>query len=157
MGDKLYRSKSDCMVGGVAAGLANYFGLDVTVVRLVWLVAMLIGGSGFILYIVAWIIIPPAPTGEPTSTFEKGEHIRERVIETAKSVEERMKGQSQSGHHEQTTDRTGERKQVLGWLLIGAGVVFLARNVFSWLSLGYMWPLLIILVGAVLIFQEFRR
>ena len=60
----LVRSESDRMIGGVAAGIAHHFGWDVTVVRLVFLIAMVLGGSGFMAYILAWIFIPAAD-GEP--------------------------------------------------------------------------------------------
>lgn len=59
MEKRLYRS-NDRMLGGVAAGLAEFFGLDPTIVRLVWAVAVLFG-VGFLFYLVCWIIIPPAP------------------------------------------------------------------------------------------------
>lgn len=62
----LVRSESDKMIGGVAAGLAHHFGWDVTVVRLVFLLAMIFGGSGFVAYILAWIFIP-ASDGEPVN------------------------------------------------------------------------------------------
>ena len=56
----LVRSESDKMIGGVASGIAHHFGWDVTVVRLVFLFAMVLGGSGFMAYILAWIFIPSA-------------------------------------------------------------------------------------------------
>ena len=47
------------MIAGVAAGMAQYFGVDPTVVRLVWVLTLLPGGApGFILYVVCWILIP---------------------------------------------------------------------------------------------------
>ena len=47
------------MIGGVAAGLANYFGVDVTLVRVIWVFLLLPGGlPGFLPYIVLWIIMP---------------------------------------------------------------------------------------------------
>ncbi len=47
------------MIGGVAAGLANYFGVDVTLVRVIWVLLLLPGGlPGFLPYIILWIIMP---------------------------------------------------------------------------------------------------
>ncbi len=64
---RLYRSRTDRMVAGVAGGLANYFGIDPTLVRLLWLLAFLPGGvPGLALYVLAWLIIPlePRPSSE---------------------------------------------------------------------------------------------
>ena len=53
---RLYRSRTDRMIGGVAGGLANYLGIDPILSRLIW-VALLFTGAGFLIYIVAWIEI----------------------------------------------------------------------------------------------------
>ena len=55
---KLTRSKKDKMVGGVCSGIAKYFGMDPTVVRLAWVVFTLLGGAGLLAYIIAWIVMP---------------------------------------------------------------------------------------------------
>ncbi|MBC2250841.1 PspC domain-containing protein [Listeria sp. FSL L7-0123] len=55
---KLYKSSSQKMIGGVCGGLAEYFNIEVTLVRLLWVVASLFLGSGILLYIIAAIIIP---------------------------------------------------------------------------------------------------
>ena len=61
---KLYRSSKNKMLRGVCGGIAEYFGLDATLVRLAWVALVLIGGSGILLYIIAWIIIPKNPFAE---------------------------------------------------------------------------------------------
>jgi phage shock protein C len=61
---RLERSSTDKKIGGVCAGIANFFDLDVTLVRFLWLVAVLFGGTGFLAYLIAWIVIPLAPRPE---------------------------------------------------------------------------------------------
>lgn len=61
MDKKLYRSITDKKLCGVCAGVANFFGLDPTIVRLVWALAVLLAGSGVLLYIVAALIVPEEP------------------------------------------------------------------------------------------------
>ncbi len=61
---KLYRSSEDRFLGGVCGGIAEYFNLDATLVRLAWLFFTFIGGAGIIAYIVALIIVPQEPVGE---------------------------------------------------------------------------------------------
>jgi phage shock protein C len=56
---RLYRSDTQKMLGGVCGGLAEYFNIDVTLVRLLWALTLFFGGAGLLFYIFAWIIIPP--------------------------------------------------------------------------------------------------
>jgi len=58
---KLMRSRTDRKIAGVCAGFAEYFDLDVTVVRVVWLIVALFGGGGILAYIIAWIVMPEEP------------------------------------------------------------------------------------------------
>jgi len=59
---RLVRSTTDKKIAGVAAGLAYYFDLDPTIIRLVWLLAALFAGTGVLAYIILWIALPPGPT-----------------------------------------------------------------------------------------------
>lgn len=58
---RLYRSRTDRMLGGVCAGIATYLDLDPTVVRLIAVATILLPGPSIIAYIVAWIIVPEEP------------------------------------------------------------------------------------------------
>jgi phage shock protein C len=62
---RLMRSSRDKKIGGVCAGLADYFDLDPTIVRIVWLLAIFFAGTGLLVYIVLWIALPLAPPGVP--------------------------------------------------------------------------------------------
>lgn len=58
-GKRLYRSESNRMLCGVCAGIAEYFNIDPTLIRLAWALFCVLGGSGVLAYILAAIIIPP--------------------------------------------------------------------------------------------------
>lgn len=58
---RLYRSRYEKKLGGVCAGLAKYFEIDVSLVRLLWILLAVVYGSGILAYIVAWVIIPEEP------------------------------------------------------------------------------------------------
>ncbi len=58
---KLYRSRSDRLIAGVCGGLAKYFGIDSTWMRLIFLICLLLGGLTLLVYIVMWIIVPLRP------------------------------------------------------------------------------------------------
>jgi phage shock protein C len=59
---KLYRSRSDVMLAGVCGGLAEYFGIDPTAIRLVFVLLLFAGFGGFWLYIILWVIMPLKPS-----------------------------------------------------------------------------------------------
>lgn len=55
---RLYRSANDKLLGGVAAGLANYFGIDPAITRVLFVLFLFIGGGGLIVYVILWIVLP---------------------------------------------------------------------------------------------------
>jgi phage shock protein C len=55
---KLYRSRSQRMLGGVCGGLAEYFNVDATLIRVLFLVLGVFGGTGLVIYVVMWLIVP---------------------------------------------------------------------------------------------------
>ena len=58
---RLTRPRDGRKIAGVCAGFANYFDLDATLVRLVWLVIVIFGGTGLLAYIIGWIVMPEEP------------------------------------------------------------------------------------------------
>jgi phage shock protein C len=58
---KLMRSTTDKMIAGVCGGLAEYFDIDPTLVRALFVIVTLLGGSGILIYIVLWLVMPEAP------------------------------------------------------------------------------------------------
>lgn len=61
---KLYRSRKERMIAGVAGGLGEYFGIDPTLMRILFVVAALFGGPGIIAYLIMMIIVPEEPLAE---------------------------------------------------------------------------------------------
>jgi phage shock protein C len=55
---RLTRSRTDRVIAGVCGGFAAYSGIDATIVRLVMVLLAVMGGSGLLLYLVAWVIVP---------------------------------------------------------------------------------------------------
>jgi phage shock protein C len=58
---RLLRPRANRKIAGVCAGMAEYFDLDVTLVRLVWLIASFVTGVGLLAYPIAWIVMPEEP------------------------------------------------------------------------------------------------
>jgi phage shock protein PspC (stress-responsive transcriptional regulator) len=61
--NKLYRSKNNRIIAGVCGGIGEYFKIDPTLVRLLWLLFSVVTGGvgGVVAYVIAWIIIPEEP------------------------------------------------------------------------------------------------
>jgi len=55
---RLIRRRDERRIAGVAAGVANYFGWNITAVRLIWLLLLLFAGTGGLLYLILWIVMP---------------------------------------------------------------------------------------------------
>jgi phage shock protein PspC (stress-responsive transcriptional regulator) len=59
--ERLYRSRTDRKIGGVCGGLATYFNIDPVIIRLLFMLFVFLGGSGVIVYVIAWFVIPLEP------------------------------------------------------------------------------------------------
>jgi phage shock protein C len=55
---KLYRSRNQRMLAGICGGLAEYFNVDATLIRVLFLVLAVFGGTGLVIYVVMWLIVP---------------------------------------------------------------------------------------------------
>ena len=74
---KLYRSTDDRWLAGVCGGLAKYFNVDPTLVRVIFVILALVGLGGVLIYLVLWVIVPPEPTEEEQ---EMVDHIVDEKI-----------------------------------------------------------------------------
>lgn len=130
---RLYRSRDDQILGGVCAGIARYFDVDPTLVRLIFIAAFLAGGAGLLAYIVAWIIVPEEPVGHQLVDMDLADDI----------------GVKNNG-------KNGERANyILGLAFIGIGVYFLMGNLLPRLDIGeYFWPAALIIAGAYLLTRK---
>ena len=151
--NKLYRSQTDKMIAGVCGGLGHYLNIDVTLVRLFFLLlAVAGGGTGFVLYLVLWILLPYPEAGDMGST----DTIRSGADEIA--AEARKLGSS-------VRNATGSQNQQAG-LIVGLGLILLGfiilvdkLNIWwlHWLNFGTLWPLALIAGGAVLLARHSKE
>jgi phage shock protein C len=94
---RLYRSLQDSKIAGVCGGIAEYFNVDSTIIRLLAVLTIFFGGGGIIAYLVAWLIIPLAPSaGESYSS--------------AKEKENNSPGQSQTTIDAEIIEETNEKR-----------------------------------------------
>jgi phage shock protein C len=74
MQSRLMRSRRDAVIAGVCGGLGEYFNIDPVIVRLIFVLATLTSGIGFVLYPVLWLIMPKAPPGMPPAFPDTAQH-----------------------------------------------------------------------------------
>ena len=154
MKNKLYRSKKDCVIGGVCGGIAEYFDIDSTLVRLLAILIFFFGGSGVIAYIIGWIIIPQNPNGNIEDNSENKSEIKGKTKKGTdkvdKNAEENLSGERSKGNSERN------KNIILGIILIIAGLIFTGSTLFpwiTWIAWGTFWPVIIIVAGLVIMIR----
>ena len=82
---KLYRSTDNRWLAGVCGGLAKYFDIDPTLVRVIFVVLAFFGLGGAIIYLLLWVLIPKEPTDEELAMMDKviDQEIAEEKAESA--------------------------------------------------------------------------
>ncbi len=160
MEKKLYRSRDDRMIFGVCGGLAKYFNIDPVIVRVIAILLALANGVGILAYIILAIVVPL----ENSPVTEPGDVIKENVEEikqTASQLGNEMRSTfAQKESHPEMPVRTRHHSSyILGIILIISGGLFLLANFnfLWWLRWGYLWPLIPIGIGLLVIFGARRR
>lgn len=133
---QFYRSVTNRRIAGVAGGIAEYFGVDPTPIRLLWLLALFLGGSGFLAYIIAWIVIPEAPLSETSQL---------RPLNSMEAVPERPRNSDWAGSQQRNIF------MYIGILLILLGGIFLLKVLLPWNITPYTWALFFIVLGVLLL------
>ena len=135
---RAYRSKQNKVVGGVCAGLAEYFDIDPVLLRIGFAVAFFVYGTGFLLYIILMIALP------------NKEELPGYMPET-----DRASFDNTSSYYE-PKDKS-KRNLIGGILLIVFGLIFLAENFIPNVDFEELWPLLLVALGATIIWNSFQK
>lgn len=136
MKKRLYRSTTDKMISGVCGGIGEYFDLDPSLVRLIFvLLSFASSGGGLIAYIVAAIVIPEKPADYSYNAEEQEVYDDE-------------------GNPVDGSPYTQKTKQIIGFVLLGFGGMLLLDNMFAWFDKGVIWAIVIIGVGGYMLFKR---
>jgi len=155
MNKKLYRSRKDYMIAGVCGGIAEYFDIDSTLVRLLTVLVVPLGGAGVVAYIIAWIVIPKNPEQVSDEAFEKRENIKEKVKKGARDVIKDVKEHFES---EEPSNKSLKNRRIFGGIIIIViGLIFLLNSLFPWVGWDRLWPLILIAVGITIMIQAFKK
>lgn len=155
---KLYRSKTNRVILGVAGGLGEYFEIDPIIVRLIFVLLTIWGGAGILFYIIAAIIIPEEPgTKSKKDDIEEGEVIDdEKIKKNAKDFSDKAKAAAQDIATEYKA-KPNRGAQIFGLILLFIGLSLLGQFYFPWISFDKLWPIVLIVLGMVLIFNPRGR
>jgi phage shock protein PspC (stress-responsive transcriptional regulator) len=98
---RLFRDSDQRVIGGVCSGIAQYFSIDVTIVRIIWILSFFMFGTGFLVYLILWVVIPKANTTAEKLQM-KGEmptidNIRKSVTDEAQRAMKSMNDYARSG------------------------------------------------------------
>lgn len=155
MNKKLYRSSHDKIIAGVCGGLAEYFDVDPTIVRLLFVLAVVMGGGGVILYLILWLIMPKSVGESAVINEQRVRDFAEEVKEKAEDFKESMK---QNAPEIKSTVRGG--RHFFGWILVILGLIFLFNSFSPFWFRTYVvsfWPVLLIVLGLLLIFRPSKK
>ncbi|HEX8378104.1 MAG TPA: PspC domain-containing protein [Pedobacter sp.] len=137
MEKKLERNEQNKMIAGVASGLADYLELDMTLVRVLFILAFIFGLSGLLIYIVMWVAVPKQSVFQ-ASAFETDYILREEPLLAAKKK-----------------DNSG--RLIPGLILICIGLYFLLAEFHilpHWFSIFKLWPVILIIAGITILIRS---
>jgi phage shock protein PspC (stress-responsive transcriptional regulator) len=142
MEKKLQRDTRNKVIGGVCSGLANYFDIDVSLIRVLFVVMFLCASAGFWLYILLWLVMPAGQGGQtnyyvsPDGTTEVSS---EEITDVVKTPIQNKGG------------------LIAGLVLIGIGAVGLLNRFVPELDWSTAWPFLLIALGLFLIIPKNKK
>lgn len=135
MEKKLQRNQQDKMIAGVCSGLADYFDVDVTWVRIAFVVAVLAGASGLLAYIVLWIAVPRKPYMPDYGQF---------------TADYKVNPVNQMPYSAPKKKDNGNGRLIAGAIFIFFGTFFLLNEfnlIPDWVEFHNLWPLILIGMG----------
>ncbi len=145
MRERLYRSRRVRVLGGVAGGLAKYFNLDPILIRVLFVIITILHGFGILLYIILWIVVPEEPfeLAYPSNQESQATNAEPNInFDTTVPLQ---------------TKSNGTGRIVAGVILIGIGLIFFADRIIPSFDLGDIFPLALIIVGALLLWNSMKK
>ena len=145
---KIFRSINDYMIAGVCGGLANYFKIDSSLVRIIFVLLLLGGGCGILVYLILWLVIPKE------KGIEKEINREEKLEEFVEDVKNKAKSMAKEIKIDTKVIKPRKNINVLGIVLIMVGVVVIWNQISPMtIDWNFFWPGLLILVGILVLFR----
>ncbi len=145
MQNRLYRSQKNKMIGGVAGGLGDYLNIDPVLIRIIFVITLFLSGTGFLLYVILWIVVPQEKITDDAGNFVETDKQAPNINGTAYS------------ENTQTIQSKGTGRVIAGLLLIGIGILFLVDRFFPHFDFSDILPFLVIVLGVALILNSVKK
>jgi phage shock protein PspC (stress-responsive transcriptional regulator) len=158
------------MIAGICGGLAKYFDIDPTIVRVLFVVSIFIGGGGIIAYIILWIVVPEEQiifqsAGQASQTDSDSEESNSNTNQDSSksdssnfNSEINKKVNEAANEINKIVDEARSNKKVFGGtILILLGILFLLDNLFPRFDFGDYWPIILIALGVGIIIKVSRN
>jgi phage shock protein C len=146
---RLFRSRSNYMLGGVCGGLGIYLGIDPSLVRLFFILLTVAGAAGVPIYIILWIVLPREDKLTEPPVALTGDEFGRRARLMGDEMRDSFTGPNPKG------------RMWVGIALLVIGGILLLREVlpqlFYWLNTGTIWAVLLILGGVFLLLRSTRK
>lgn len=155
---RLYRSRQNKIIAGVAGGIAEYFEIDPTIIRLLFVLLAFAEGAGILIYIIAWLIVPENP--DQPEIDRPNERNRSEKAEPAgqdlrlSSKEEKAEATQTEGTRRLDRIDGDRTRQWFGIILLLLGLIFFFNLFTPLVFLIPFWPIILILVGLWIIFSH---
>ncbi|OGM12968.1 hypothetical protein A3A76_01485 [Candidatus Woesebacteria bacterium RIFCSPLOWO2_01_FULL_39_23] len=136
--NRLYRSSTNRVLSGVAGGLGEYFNVDPTLIRLIFILVAIFGGGGILIYLILWLIIPSSSSASLITEESINENVKEmkdKAYKFAGGVRERAE--------------SANSRALIGIFILALGIMLLLSN-FGFFNIFYFakfWPVTLILLG----------
>lgn len=140
---RLYRSETHRVIAGVCGGLADYFALDATLIRIIFVILSVFNGIGVVIYLVLWLIVP--------TESQVGIISEDTIKQNMHDMRDRARHFTQSFHSDTADSRTLGHRRFIGIIIVIIGILFLFNALGLGVDLTRYWPLWLIGIGLLLI------
>ncbi|HEX9897305.1 MAG TPA: PspC domain-containing protein [Dehalococcoidales bacterium] len=161
MENKLYRSDKDRMLLGVCGGLAKYFGIDSSWMRIiVILLAIVTGGVGALVYLIMAFIVPlegSTKTSPKEIVLDNVEEAKTTAEGLGQNIRDTLSGKKPES--QEIEQAQAKRRNIFGVILIVVGIFLLLGTfgIFHWANWAVIWPILLIVIGLLIILSISKK
>ncbi len=160
MGKRLYRSRRNRMIWGVCGGLAEYFDMDPTIIRVITVLLIFANGLGILAYVILALVVPleDSKASAPQDVIKENvAEIKETAGKVGREIQATWGGEE--GKSEAMAKTHRYRRNALSIIFIALGILLLLGNfnLFWWFQWGRFWPLALVAVGLLIIVGTRRK
>lgn len=142
----LHRSNINRVIAGVCGGIGEYFNIDPTIIRIFFILITVFGGSGILIYLILWLVMPSSESSEISekNIKQNAYEIRDHAQKVAHSIRSSVKSNSQKNNK--------------WWAIFLSlfGVILLLNNFgfYDYFEIRKLWPIILVIVGLFILLRK---